>query len=161
MLYGRKCRTPTCWLEAGEKQYPGPDIVQITSENVTIAREKFKVSRDRQKIFGKRGKLAARFIGPFTIREVLNDQTVVLDLPSELVGIHNTFNMCYLRKCKVEDESQILPLKDLKVDLTKRLVEESIRVVDRKITKLRKKQILMMLVEWRNILGANMTWETE
>ncbi|KAJ9555226.1 hypothetical protein OSB04_009840 [Centaurea solstitialis] len=27
-LYGRKCRTPTCWLEAGEKQFAGPEIIQ-------------------------------------------------------------------------------------------------------------------------------------
>ena len=24
-LYGQKCRTPSCWLEAGEKQFMGPD----------------------------------------------------------------------------------------------------------------------------------------
>ncbi|KAI3667767.1 hypothetical protein L6452_42836 [Arctium lappa] len=29
-LYGRKCRTPVCWLEAGEKQFSGPEIVQET-----------------------------------------------------------------------------------------------------------------------------------
>ncbi|XP_071714262.1 uncharacterized protein [Rutidosis leptorrhynchoides] len=93
--------------------------------------------------FGKRGKLAPRFIGTFPINEILNDQTVVLDLPPELAGIHNTFNVCYLRKCKLEDETQLLPLKDLKVDLSKKLVEEPIRIVDHKITKLRKKQIPM------------------
>ncbi|XP_071728015.1 uncharacterized protein [Rutidosis leptorrhynchoides] len=86
--------------------------------------------------FGKRGKLAPRYIGPFRIQQVLNDQTVVLDLPAELAGIHNTFNVCYLRKCKVEDESQILPLQDLKVDMNKKLVEEPVRIVDKKITKL-------------------------
>ena len=28
VLYGRKCRTLVCWLEAGEKQFVGPEIVQ-------------------------------------------------------------------------------------------------------------------------------------
>ncbi|XP_071699961.1 uncharacterized protein [Rutidosis leptorrhynchoides] len=47
MLYGRKCRTPSCWLEAGEKQFAGPEIVQQTAEKVAIAREKLKAARDR------------------------------------------------------------------------------------------------------------------
>ncbi|XP_071739804.1 uncharacterized protein [Rutidosis leptorrhynchoides] len=94
--------------------------------------------------FGKRGKLAPRYIGPFRIQHALNNQTVVLDLPAELAGIHNTFNVCYLRKCKVDDDSQILLLQYLKVDMNKKLVEEHVRIVDRKITKLRHKQIPMI-----------------
>ncbi|XP_071688752.1 uncharacterized protein [Rutidosis leptorrhynchoides] len=154
------------------QQNLGPEIVQQTADKVAIAREKLKAARDRQKMyadprrrpvtfsvgehvylkvspwigvicFGKRGKLAPRYIGPFNIRQILNDQTVVLDLPAELAGIHDTFNICYLRKCKVDDEIQILPLQDLKVDMNKKLVEEPVRVVNRKVTRLRKKQIPM------------------
>ncbi|XP_071739230.1 uncharacterized protein [Rutidosis leptorrhynchoides] len=131
MLHGSRCRTPTCWLEAGEKQFAGPEIVQMTAEKVDIAREKLKVARDRQKMyadprrrpitfnvgdcvylkvspwkgvirFGKRGKVAPRYIGPFPISEILNDQTVVLDLPSELAGgkiflvpVHNMVGVDY------------------------------------------------------------------
>ncbi|XP_071729181.1 uncharacterized protein [Rutidosis leptorrhynchoides] len=185
-----KCQTPSCWLEAGEKQFAGPEIVQQTAEKVAIAREKLKAARDRQKMyadprrrpmtfivgervylkvspwkgvirFGKRGKLAPRYIGPFRIRQMLNDQTVVLDLPPELAGIHDTFNICYIRKCKVDDENQILPLQDLKVDSSKKLVEEPVRIIDRKVTKLRKKQIPMVRVEWKHSLGTNLTWETK
>ncbi|XP_071714260.1 uncharacterized protein [Rutidosis leptorrhynchoides] len=125
MLYGRHCRTSTCWLKAGKKQFAGPKIIQLTAEKVAIAREKLKAARDRQKMyadprrglvtfsvgdrvyinvspwkgvirFGKRGKLSPRFIGPFPIIEILNDQTVVLDLLPELADILNTFNVCYL-----------------------------------------------------------------
>ncbi|XP_071739083.1 uncharacterized protein [Rutidosis leptorrhynchoides] len=157
---------------------------------MAIAHEKLKAARDRQKMyadplrrpvtfiggehvylkvslwkgvirFSKRGKLAPRYIGPFRIRQVLNDQIVVLDLPPELAGIHDTFNICYIRKCKVDDENQILPLQDLKVDSSKKLVEEPVRIVDRKVTKLRKKQIPMVRVEWKHSLGTNLTWETE
>jgi hypothetical protein len=177
-------------LEAGEKLYAGPEIVKITAEKVKIAREKLQAARDRQKQyvdprrrpvtfnvgelvylkvspwkgvirFGKRGKLAPRFIGPFRIRQVVNDQTVALDLPSELAGIHDTFNVCYIRKCRVEDESQIVPLTDLKVDMSKRLIEEPVRLLDQKVTKLRRKEIPMVLVEWKHSLGSNLTWETE
>jgi hypothetical protein len=180
MLYGRKCRTPACWLEAGEKLYAGPEIVKITADKVKIARDRLQAARDRQRMyanpkrrpvtfhvgervylkvspwkgvirFGKRGKLAPRFIGPFRIREVVNDQAVALDLPDELSGIHDTFNVCYLRKCLVQDESQIVPLRDLKVDMSKKLIEEPVKLLERKTTQLRRKEIPMVLVEWKHI----------
>jgi Chromo (CHRromatin Organisation MOdifier) domain len=49
----------------------------------------------------------------------------------------------------------------LKVDSRKRLVEEPVELLDRKVTKLRKKQIPMVLVKWKHSLGSNLTWETE
>ena len=51
MLYGRKCRTPSCWLEPGEKQFTGPEIVQITFDKIKIAKEALRVARDRQKVY--------------------------------------------------------------------------------------------------------------
>ncbi|XP_071728292.1 uncharacterized protein [Rutidosis leptorrhynchoides] len=190
MLYGCKCRTLTCWLEAGEKQFTGPELVQITAENVAIAREKLKAARDRQKMyvdqhrrpvnfevgdhvylkvslwkavirFFKRGKLAPRYIGAFKIIQRVNDQTIVLEISTELAGIQNIFNVCYLRKCKVDDETQLVPLSDLRVDLNQKLVEEPVRIFDRKVMKVRKKEIRMMLVEWKHSLGSNLTWKTE
>ncbi|XP_071731526.1 uncharacterized protein [Rutidosis leptorrhynchoides] len=149
MLYDRQCRTPSCWLEAGEKQCACPEIVQQTAEKVAIAREKLKAVRDRQKMYADPPRWPVTFV------------VVVLDLPTELAGIHNTFNVCYLRNCKVDDESQILPLQDLKVDSSKILVEEPIKILDKKVTKLRKKWIPMVLVEWKHSLGANLTWEAE
>ena len=49
MLYGRRCRTPTCWLEPGEKQFASSEIVQITEDKVKIARDRLRVARERQK----------------------------------------------------------------------------------------------------------------
>ncbi|KAJ9539056.1 hypothetical protein OSB04_031789 [Centaurea solstitialis] len=51
-LYGRKCRTPTCWLEAGEKQFAGPEIIQETADKVKGIRERLKAAQDRQKSYG-------------------------------------------------------------------------------------------------------------
>ena len=31
-LYGRKCRTPLCWSEVGERKLVGPEIVQRTED---------------------------------------------------------------------------------------------------------------------------------
>ena len=33
-LYGRKCRTPVCWDEVGERRLIGPELVQITLDKI-------------------------------------------------------------------------------------------------------------------------------
>ncbi|XP_071709165.1 uncharacterized protein [Rutidosis leptorrhynchoides] len=152
MLYDHHCRTPNCWLEAGENQFAGPKIIQMTAEKVAIEREKLKAARDRQKMYADPHRCSITFnVGDRVYLKVSPWKGVIRfgkrDPPSELADIHNTFNVCYLRKCKVDDETQILPIKDLKVDLSNKLVEEPIRVVDRKVTKLRKKEIPVILVE--------------
>nr|GFC28934.1 reverse transcriptase domain-containing protein [Tanacetum cinerariifolium] len=40
--------------------------------------------------FGKKGKLAPRFVGPFNIIEKVVPVTYMLDLPKELDGVHDT-----------------------------------------------------------------------
>ena len=48
-LYGRKCRTPLCWIELSEKKIICPDLIQETKEKVKMIRERLKVATDRQK----------------------------------------------------------------------------------------------------------------
>ena len=93
-LYGRKCRTPLCWNEVGERQLTGSVIVQVTTDKINQIRERMKTAQDRQAMyankrrkptefqvsdnvmlkvspwkgivrFRKRGKLSPRYIGPF------------------------------------------------------------------------------------------------
>ena len=35
-LYGRKCRSPLCWEEIGERELTGPKIIQDTVEKVAL-----------------------------------------------------------------------------------------------------------------------------
>jgi hypothetical protein len=189
LLYGRKCRTPSCWLEPGEKQFAGPEIVQITADKVNIAKNALKIARDRQKNyadqkrkpmefkagdmvmlkvspwkgiirFGKRGKLSPRFIGPFKVLERVNQQAYRLELPPELDGIHNTFHVCYLRKCLAEEKS-VIPIEDISVDPKKKMVDEPVEIIGRKQKKLRNKLIDLVLIKWKHNNGESLTWETE
>ena len=50
-LYDRKCRTPVCWDEVGERRLVGLELVQVTSEKVKVFRENLKMARDRQRSY--------------------------------------------------------------------------------------------------------------
>ena len=173
-LYGRKCRTPLCWNEVGEKQLVGPEIVQQTTDKINQIRERLKIAQDRQKSyadkrqkpiefqvgdkvmlkispwknvvrFGKRGKLSPRYVGPYKIIKKIGEVAYKLELPEELQGIHNTFHVSNLRKC-LADENTEVNLKDVKVDKTLSYIEEPEAIVDRKVRKLRNKEIALVKV---------------
>ena len=43
-LYGRKCRTPVCWDEVGERKLVGPEIVQMTYDKIKVIRDRLKIA---------------------------------------------------------------------------------------------------------------------
>jgi hypothetical protein len=46
-LYGKKCRTPICCEEVGERKLLGPEMVQLTTDKVRIIRKRMKEAQDR------------------------------------------------------------------------------------------------------------------
>nr|GFC99019.1 putative reverse transcriptase domain-containing protein [Tanacetum cinerariifolium] len=127
-LYGRKCRSPVCWTEVGEAQILGPELIQETTEKIVQIKQRMQAVQDRQKsyadlkrkpmefqvgdkvmlkvspwkgvvLFGKRGKLNPRYVGPFKVLERIRDVPYKLDLPEELSRVHNTFHVSNLKKC--------------------------------------------------------------
>ena len=50
-LYGRKCRTPICWNEVGERRINNLELIEVSSENIRIIRERLKLAQDRQKSY--------------------------------------------------------------------------------------------------------------
>ncbi|GJW59832.1 putative reverse transcriptase domain-containing protein [Tanacetum coccineum] len=48
-LYGRKCRSPVIWVEVGESQLNGPEIVHVTTDKIFQIKQRLKTIRDRQK----------------------------------------------------------------------------------------------------------------
>nr|GEY55915.1 hypothetical protein [Tanacetum cinerariifolium] len=94
-LYGRKCHSPIMWAEKSYADKKRKPLEFSVGDYVLL-----KVSPWKGVIrFGKKGKLAPRFVGPFDIIEKAGPITYRLDLPKELDGGYDTFHMSNLKKC--------------------------------------------------------------
>ncbi|GJW91601.1 hypothetical protein Tco_0169154 [Tanacetum coccineum] len=67
----------------GESSLIGPKLVQDMNDKVVLIKEKLKAVVFR---FGKKGKLAPRYVGPFEILERVGPVAYRLRLPEELSG---------------------------------------------------------------------------
>ncbi|KAI3790531.1 hypothetical protein L2E82_03636 [Cichorium intybus] len=188
-LYGRKCRSPICWVEVGDTQITGPEIIHETTEKIVQIRERLKAARSRQKSyadvrrkplefkvgdrvllkvapwkgvirFGKRGKLNPRYIGPFEILERIGPVAYKLKLPQQLSKVHDTFHVCNLKKC-LSDESLVIPLDEIQVNTKLHFIEEPVEIMDREIKSLKQSRIPIVKVRWNSRRGPEFTWERE
>ncbi|GJV84636.1 putative nucleotidyltransferase, ribonuclease H [Tanacetum coccineum] len=153
-LYGRKCCSPIMWAEVGECQLIGPELVQETTEKISQFKDRLKAARDHQKIyadkrrkplefsvgdygllkvspwkgvvrFGKKRKLAPRFVGPFETIEKVGSVAYRLDLLEEMNGVHDTFHVSNLKKCLADPILQV-PFDEIRVDVKLNFVEEPV-----------------------------------
>ena len=142
-LYGRRCRTPTCWIEMNEHKIIGPELVKDMEEKVQIIQQRLKAACDRQRSyanlkrkdieyevgdkvflkvspwkkilrFGRKGQLSPRFIGPYEVLERVGPIAYHLALPTELAKLHDVFHVSMLRRYR-SDPSHILPVQDIQV----------------------------------------------
>ena len=188
-LYGRKCRSPSCWMEVGDRELEGPELIRETSEKVPIIQERMRTTFSRQKSyadprrrdvqfgvgdhvflkispmkgvmrFGKKGKLTPRYIGPFEILDRVGNVSYRLALPPNFGHVHPVFHISMLRKY-VPHPSHILQTQEIEVDKDLSYEEVPVAIVDRQIRKLRNKEIAMVKVQWRNHKVEECTWESE
>ncbi|GKD25411.1 hypothetical protein Tco_1231625 [Tanacetum coccineum] len=82
--------------------------------------------------FGKKEKLAPRFVGPFEIIE----------------------------KCLVDPTLQV-PLDEIQVDAKLNFVEEPVEILEREFKKLKRSRIAIVKVRWNSKCGPEFTWERE
>ena len=47
-LYGKKCRSPSCWLQAGEKLFVWPSLIQEITDKLEIVGERMLADQNRQ-----------------------------------------------------------------------------------------------------------------
>ncbi|GKB32671.1 hypothetical protein Tco_0872072 [Tanacetum coccineum] len=165
LLYRRKCRELICWNEVGERLIEGLELIEVTNEKVTIAKEKLKeeglddymVSPCRGvRRFGIKGKLCTRFIGPFEILDRIGEVTYRLALSH----VHNVFHVLLLRGYNYHPLHVVsYPLDQIREDLS--FVEEPESILDRQDRVMRNKTIPFVKILWKNHLEREATWETE
>ncbi|GJU71024.1 putative reverse transcriptase domain-containing protein [Tanacetum coccineum] len=155
-LYGRKCRSPILWAEIREGDKRRKPLEFEVGDRVLLRVSPWKgVVR-----FGKKGKLAPRYVGPFEILERIGLVAYRLRLPEELNSVHDTFHVSNLKKC-LADASLHVPLDEIKVDKTLCFVEEPVEIMDREIKKLKRRKIALVKVRWNSKRGPEFTWEHE
>ncbi|GJY86334.1 putative reverse transcriptase domain-containing protein [Tanacetum coccineum] len=110
--------------------------------------------------FGKKRKLAPRFVGPFEIIEKVGLVAYRLDLPEELNGVHDTFHVSNLKKC-LADPTLKVPLDEIRVDAKLNFVEEPVEILEREFKKLKRSRIAIVKVRWNSKRGPEFTWERE
>nr|GEY90145.1 putative reverse transcriptase domain-containing protein [Tanacetum cinerariifolium] len=161
-LYGRKCRSPICWAEVGDKQLTGPEIIHETTEKIVQIKSRHVESIPWKGVirFGKRGKLNPRCIGPFKISARVGTVTYRLELPKQLSRVHSMFYVSKLKKC-MADEPLAIPLDEIQVDDKLNFIEEPIKIMDRKVKRLKQSCISIVKVRWNSRRGPEFTWEHE
>ncbi|KAA3487674.1 DNA/RNA polymerases superfamily protein [Gossypium australe] len=111
-------------------------------------------------LFGCKGKLSPRFIGPYEIIERVGPVTYRLRLPSELEKIHNVFHVSMLRKYRSDPSHVIAPSEiEIRSDMT--YEEKSIRILAREVKELRNKRIPLEKLLWHQHKIKEAMWEPE
>ncbi|KAA3462073.1 DNA/RNA polymerases superfamily protein [Gossypium australe] len=170
-LYGRRCRTPTCWMELSERKL----VAQTTQDRQkTYAYLKRKeiflevgdkvflnVSPCKKIIrFGQKGKLSSRFVGTYEDLERVGPLSYKLALPPELSKILNVFHVSMLRMYR-SNPNHIVRIKEAKVEPNLSYEEELVYILAREVKELRNKRISLVKILWRNHSTKEATWERE
>ncbi|GJR19505.1 putative reverse transcriptase domain-containing protein [Tanacetum coccineum] len=162
-LYGRKCHSLIMLAEVGEGQLIGPELVQETTEKISQIQDRLKAALSPWKgvvRFGKKGKLAPRFVRPFEIIEKVGPVSYRLDLPEELDGVHDMFHVLNLKKCLANPTLQV-PLDEIRVDDKLNFEEEPMEILEKEFKKLKQSRISNVKVQWNSKPGPEFTWDRE
>ena len=99
------------------------------------------------KRFGKKKKLAPRYVGPYQILDSVGKVSYRVALPPLMSQVHLVFHISLLRKY-VADPTHILPMQEVAMKEDLSYTEHSIAIVDRQSKMLRNKEVALVKVQW-------------
>ena len=97
--------------------------------------------------FGIKGKLAPRYIGPFTILERRGKVAYQLELPPNLSQVHDVFHVSQLRRC-FKDPIRAVDHEVLELQQDLSYKEHPVRILDQAERRTRQKAIKFLNVQW-------------
>ncbi|XP_015169261.1 uncharacterized protein [Solanum tuberosum] len=146
-LYGTHCRSPIGWFESREPMPHGTDLLQEALDQGVM-------------MFGRRGKLSPRYIGPFEILRTVGEVAYELALPPAFSAIHPVFHMSMVRRY-VRDESHVLHYDAVELDDRLTFVEEPVVILASDVKRLRSRAFPFVKVRWWHRPVEEATWEAE
>ena len=110
--------------------------------------------------FGKRGKLAPRYIRPFEILERVGTVAYRLALPPCFSSVHEVFHVSMLRMY-TPDLAHIVDWGEIIVDTDGTFEEGPMRILDSRDQVLRRKTLRLVKVLWQHRGVEEAIWERE
>ncbi|GJW07068.1 putative reverse transcriptase domain-containing protein [Tanacetum coccineum] len=146
------------WVEVGEVQLTGPEIVQETTDKIIQIKQRMQAARDRQKSYVDLKRKPMEFQVGDKVLEKFGSVAYKLELPQELSRVHNTFHVSNFKKCYA-DEPLAVPLDGLHFDDKLQFVEEPVEIMDREVKRSKRSRIPLVKVRWNSRRGPEFTWE--
>ncbi|XP_058071229.1 uncharacterized protein LOC131220297 [Magnolia sinica] len=167
----------------------GSDLVRTTTEKIEIIRRRLLTAQSRQKRyadtrrrdlefevgdhvllrispmkgvlhFGKKGKLAPRYIGPFQFLDHIGPVAYRLALPTLLTEVHNVFHVFMLKKY-IPDPTHVIWWQHVELKDNATYILRPTQILNKKEQVLRNEVIPLVKVLWTHYGEEEATWETE
>ncbi|XP_077251826.1 uncharacterized protein LOC143891059 [Tasmannia lanceolata] len=138
-LYGRRCRSPICWDNVGERKLLGPDLVKQAVDKIHLIREHLRTAQSRQKSYADVRQRELEF-------QIGDKVAYRLALSPSLSGVHNVFHVSMLRKY-ISDPNHVIELEPLNLREDLSFEEQPVRIVDCKDQVLRRRTIPYVKVQ--------------
>ena len=159
-----------------EKYVKGPDLIRETVEKVPLIQNRLRTAYSKQQSyadpkrrdvqleegdhvflkispmkgvqrFGKKGKLAPRYIGPFQILNRVGKVSYRLALLPQMSQVHPVFHVSLLRQY-VADPMHVLPVQEIDVRADLSYSTYPVAVIDRQTKVLRNKKVNLVKIQW-------------
>jgi hypothetical protein len=177
------------WSQTGESQVFGSEVLKDAEKQVQMVCESLKVAQSQQKSYADKrrrdlsfeirdfvylkvspmigtrrfrvkGKLALIYVGPFKVIDSKGEVAYQLELPPQLLEVHDVFHVSQLKRClRVPEEQLPMEYLDLGGDLTHS--ERPIKILDNVERVTHSKVIKMCKVQWSHHAEDEATWEHE
>ena len=107
-----------------------------------------------------KGKLEPLYVGHFPIIERCGPVAYRVELPPQLLVVHNIFHVSHLKKC-LRVPTEVVNMENLQLEPNLVYLEHPVKIVDFKTRVTRNQTSNFYKVQWGNHSEREATWETE